>query len=269
MSLAVCQTQKIRLAVVFQFTPVGIVHSCFREKFGIPRQSGLAPAARATLELLAPYNQPTAVRGLEGFSHIWLVFVFHAIPPGRWQPTVRPPRLGGNRRLGVFATRSTFRPNPIGLSAVRLERISTHRGQVILHLAGVDLLDGTPVLDIKPYLPYADGIPTATGGFAPEPPPAELRVTFSPAALAFCQAWPAGDLPELIAQLVRQDPRPAYEKADSSPRRYGMKLFHCDVRWEMRGGTAYVTDILSEVTPVPATEPLHPTGRRESPRPTD
>lgn len=254
---------------MFQFTPVGIIHSCFREKFGIPRQSGLAPAAQATLELLPPCNQPTAVRGLEGFSHIWLVFVFHAIPPGRWQPTVRPPRLGGNRRLGVFATRSPFRPNPIGLSAVRLERISTHRGQVLLYLAGVDLLDGTPVLDIKPYLPYADGIQAATGGFAPEPPPAELRVNFSPAALACCEAWPADNLQELITQLVRQDPRPAYEKVDATPRSYGMKLLHCDVRWEMRGRTAYVTEILSEVTPIPATEPLHPTDRRESPQPTD
>ena len=121
------------------FAPVGLIRSCFREKFGIPRQPGLAPAARATLELLPPYHQPAAVRGLEGFSHIWLVFAFHGIPAGHWQPTVRPPRLGGHQRVGVFASRSPFRPNPIGLSVVKLERIAIGQGKVILHLSGIDL----------------------------------------------------------------------------------------------------------------------------------
>jgi tRNA-Thr(GGU) m(6)t(6)A37 methyltransferase TsaA len=251
---------------VFRFTPVGIVHSCFGEKFGIPRQPRLVPAARATLELLPPYNQPAAVRGLEGFSHVWLVFVFHGVPAGRWQPTVRPPRLGGNRRLGVFATRSTFRPNPIGLSAVTLDRIATHRGSVVLHLGGVDLLDGTPVLDIKPYLPYADGIPTASGGFATEAPPSELVVEFSPAAAAFCAAWPIGDLRELIAQVLGQDPRPAYARTCSTPQLHGMKLHDCDVRWEMRGGVAHVTEIVPDAstspTLTPAIGPPRPAGRR-------
>ena len=228
----------------FRFAPIGVVRSCFREKFGIPRQPGLVPAARATLELLPPCNQPEAVRGLEGFSHLWLVFVFHGVPAGRWQPTVRPPRLGGNQRLGVFATRSTFRPNPIGLSAVRLERIAVRQGQVALHLAGVDLLDRTHILKIKPYLPYADRIAEATGGFAPEAPAAELTVEFSPAAGGFCAAWPNGDLRELIGQILRQDPRPAYERAAREPRRHGMKLYHLDVRWETRNGVAYVTEIV-------------------------
>ncbi|MFO7642499.1 MAG: tRNA (N6-threonylcarbamoyladenosine(37)-N6)-methyltransferase TrmO [Candidatus Competibacteraceae bacterium] len=231
---------------MFQFTPIGLIRSGFREKFGIPRQAGLAPAARATLELLPPYNQPTAVRGLEGFSHVWLVFVFHGLPMGRWQPTVRPPRLGGHRRLGVFATRSTFRPNPIGLSAVKLERIATRQGQVLLHLQGVDLLDGTPVLDIKPYLPYADRIPEATGGFAAEAPTPLAAVEFSPPAAAFCANWPHGDLRELLVQILRQDPRPAYERDRPAPRRYGMRLFDCDVRWDMRDGVVYVTEILPD-----------------------
>lgn len=235
---------------MFQFAPIGIVRSCFREKFGIPRQPGLVEVARATLELLPPYNQPAAIRGLEGFSHVWLVFVFHGVPAGRWQPTVRPPRLGGNRRLGVFATRSTFRPNPIGLSAVALERIATGRGRVALHLAGVDLLDGTPVLDIKPYLPYADRIPAATGGFAAEAPPPALAVEFSPAAAAFCAAWPVGDLGELIAQILRQDPRPAYARTDPAPRHHGMKLYDCDVRWNVRGEVAHVTEILRSPLPL-------------------
>ena len=230
---------------MFGFAPIGVIRSCFREKFGIPRQPGLVPAARATLELLPPYNQPAAVRGLEGFSHLWLVFVCHGVPAGRWQATVRPPRLGGNQRLGVFASRSPFRPNPIGLSAVKLDHIAVRQGQVALHLAGVDLLDGTPVLDIKPYLPYADRIMEATGGFAPEAPTAELTVDFSPPASAFCAAWSDGDLRELITQILRQDPRPAYQRADPTPQRYGMKLYNLDVRWEMRDGRAQVTEIVA------------------------
>ena len=146
---------------MFQFAPIGVIHSCFGEKFGIPRQPGLVPAARATLELLPPYNQPAAVRELAGFSHLWLIFVFHGIPWGQWQPTVRPPRLGGNRRLGVFASRSPFRPNPIGLSAVRLLR----REGCVLHVADVDMLDDTPLLDIKPYVPEFDAHPSAKAGW--------------------------------------------------------------------------------------------------------
>ena len=233
---------------MFSFAPIGVIHSCFREKFGIPRQPGLVPAARATLELSPPYSQPAAVRGLEGFSHLWLIFVFHGVPAGRWQATVRPPRLGGNRRLGVFATRSPFRPNPIGLSAVKLERITVRQGRAVLHLAGVDLLDGTPVLDLKPYLPYADRIAAASGGFAPEAPPVEFTVDFSPTARAFCAAWPEGDLRELIGQILRQDPRPAYERADPDPQAHGMKLYNLDVRWETRGWTAYVTEIIVHET---------------------
>jgi len=228
---------------VFQFTPIGVIHSCFREKFGIPRQAELAPAARATLELLPPCDPPTTVRGLEGFSHLWLLFVFHGVPLGRWHPTVRPPRLGGRQRLGVFATRSPFRPNPIGLSVVKLERVAITHGRVVLHLAGVDLLDGTPILDIKPYLPYADSIPTATGGFAPDAPDPTLAVAFSPAAATFCARQPNDELHELITQILRQDPRPAYERASSTAQHYGMRVYDYDVHWEIRQGVAYVTEI--------------------------
>jgi tRNA-Thr(GGU) m(6)t(6)A37 methyltransferase TsaA len=235
---------------VFPFEPIGMVRSCFREKFGIPRQPGLAPAARATLELLPPYAQPVIVRGLEDFSHLWLLFVFHGIPGGRWQPTVRPPRLGGNRRLGVFATRSPFRPNPLGLSAVRLERIAISSGRIALHLAGVDLLDGTPVLDIKPYLPYVDDIPEATGGFAPEAPIVELTVEFSPQAAGFCVDWPCGDLRELIIQILRQDPRPAYERGKATSQQYGIKLYNFDIKWKAVDGIAYVIEILPELQPI-------------------
>ena len=239
------------LSLTSTFTPIGIIHSCFGEKFGIPRQAGLVPVARATLELLPPCATPEAVRGLNGFSHLWLIFVFHGIPAGQWQPTVRPPRLGGRQRMGVFASRSPFRPNPIGLSAVRLERIAINQGRVTLHLAGVDVLDGTPVLDIKPYLPYADCLPDAAGGFAPQAPELRLTVEFSSAATMFCAAWPDDEWHELIVQVLRQDPRPAYERATVTPQRYGMRLKGMEVHWEIRGETAYVTDI----NPVPAGSP--------------
>ena len=159
--------------------PIGIIHSCFSEKFGIPRQPGLVPVARAILEMRPPYDRDEAVNGLETFSHLWIIFVFHANPKGKWQPTVRPPRLGGNRRLGVFATRSGFRPNPIGLSVVRLEGIRRYKNKLLLDLSGVDLLDRTPVLDIKPYLPYVDSVPDAIGGFADRRPASAVTVVFS------------------------------------------------------------------------------------------
>lgn len=139
--------------MTFSFQPIGVIHSCFKEKFGIPRQSGLVTAAQATLELHAPYDCPEALVELEGFSHIWVTFVFHQSMRDNWKATVRPPRLGGNQRIGVFASRSPFRPNPIGLSAVQLESIDCKDGHCQLQLRGADLLDGTPVLDIKPYVP--------------------------------------------------------------------------------------------------------------------
>lgn len=227
---------------MFTFTQIGVIHSCFREKFGIPRQPGLVPAARAVLELLPPYNRAEAVRGLEGFSHIWVSFVFHACRGEPWKPTVRPPRLGGNRRLGVFATRSTRRPNPIGLSAVELERIEAGPGRVLLHLKGADLMDGTPVLDIKPYLPYADVIPGATSGFAAQAPAALFEVNFSQPALERCAAVPELEL--LIRQILSQDPRPAYHGKSDGKRIFGMKLLDYDVKWETGGHVALVTDII-------------------------
>ncbi|MDD5241619.1 MAG: tRNA (N6-threonylcarbamoyladenosine(37)-N6)-methyltransferase TrmO [Sulfuricella sp.] len=227
---------------MFTFEKIGIIHSCFREKFGIPRQPGLVPEARAILELLPPYNRPEAVRGLEDFSHIWVSFVFHACLGDEWKPTVRPPRLGGNRRLGVFATRSTHRPNPIGLSAIELEKVEVGPGKVLLHLKGVDLLDGTPVLDIKPYLPYSDCISAATGGFAAEAPATSLEVRFSQDALDCCAAVP--QLEALIRRILSQDPRPAYYGKGNGKRDFGMKLLDYDVQWEMNGDVVLVNAII-------------------------
>lgn len=231
---------------MFSFDPVGVIRSCFKEKFGIPRQPGLAPDARAVLELLPPYNRAEAVRGLEGFSHVWLSFVFHACLGEPWKPTVRPPRLGGNRRLGVFATRSTRRPNPIGLSAVELEKIEAAPGRVLLHLKGVDLLDGTPVLDIKPYLPYSDNIAGASGGFAPEVPATPFEVSFAPAAFDLCAAESetTPGLAALIRQILARDPRPAYYGKGNGKRAFGMRLFDFDVKWEVDGDAVRVTEVL-------------------------
>ena len=144
--------------------PVGILHSPYKEKFAVPRQPGLVPSARARLELLPPCNDAQTLRGIEQFSHLWLIFQFHECASQGWHPTVRPPRLGGNERVGVFASRSPFRPNGLGLSVVQLLGVHQQGPRLWLELAGIDLVDGTPILDIKPYVPYADSHPQACGG---------------------------------------------------------------------------------------------------------
>jgi len=228
------------------FNPIGRIHSCFKDKFGIPRQPGLVPTARATVEILPPYDAVEAFRGLTEFSHIWLLFVFHAVPPGRWKPTVRPPRLGGNRRLGVFATRSTFRPNPIGQSVVRLDGINQVDGRLALQISGVDLLDETPVLDIKPYLPYADALPQARGGYAAEAPEKRGRVRFSARAedtLSAAAHRHEYDLQALVADLLRHDPRPAYRQNDAPGRTYGMRIEDLNIEWIVAGEEIVVTAV--------------------------
>ena len=162
---------------------IAVIHTAFEEKFGIPRQSGVVPETRAEIVFEKPYQNPDALRGVEGFSHLWLIWGFSACERDAWSPTVRPPRLGGNARMGVFATRSPFRPNPIGLSSVTLEEVRLHTPEgPVLVVGGADLMDGTPIYDIKPYLPYADCHPEATGGFAEEKRHYALTVDF-PAAL--------------------------------------------------------------------------------------
>ncbi|NHQ88620.1 tRNA (N6-threonylcarbamoyladenosine(37)-N6)-methyltransferase TrmO [Iodobacter sp. HSC-16F04] len=215
----------------FTFQPIGYLATPFADKFGIPRQPGLAPNALGVLKLLPPYNRSEAVRGLEDFSHVWLTFVFHQSATD-WKPTVRPPRLGGNTRIGVFASRSPFRPNPIGLSLVELIKVDTQSGAT-LTFKGIDLVDGTPILDIKPYIPYAESIPDARGGFADSPPP-ELKVVFTPDATA--RLIPG--LRELIEDVLKQDPRPAY--AHDADRIYGVRLYQFDVKWRCDGQTACV-----------------------------
>ncbi|MFU8837821.1 MAG: tRNA (N6-threonylcarbamoyladenosine(37)-N6)-methyltransferase TrmO [Thiohalomonadaceae bacterium] len=218
----------------FQFQAIGIVHSPYREKFGIPRQPGLVDIL-ATVELLPPYNRPEAARGLEAFSHIWLSFVFHGVAREAWKSMVRPPRLGGNERVGVFASRSTHRPNPLGLSVVELLAIEADAQGVRLQVRGADLLDGTPILDIKPYLPYADSLPEARGGYAPDAPAARLRVVFAPQAEQELGKW-QGSYPELrgvLEQLLSLDPRPAFHRDDAG-RVYGLSVYEINVRFTVQ-----------------------------------
>lgn len=233
----------------YTFNPIARVHSCFKEKFGIPRQPGLVPAARATVEMLPPYDEAEAFRGLSGFSHIWLLFVFHTVPPDRWKPTVRPPRLGGNRRLGVFATRSAFRPNPIGQSVVQLDGITRRKGRVALQISGVDLLDQTPVLDIKPYLPYADALSSVRGGFAAQAPRRQCKVRFSAQADSALQAAARRhgyDLSAFVADLLAHDPRPSYHGSGGPKRTYFMRIEDLEIEWQVKGKEIVVTVAIQE-----------------------
>ena len=225
------------------FTPIGIVHSPYREKFGIPRQSGLVEEAISTIELTPPFDRAEAVRGLEQLSHVWVLFVFHQTMREQWKPTVRPPRLGGNERLGVFATRSPFRPNPIGLSSARLLGIEQTDGQLLIKLAGLDLVDGTPVLDIKPYIAYTDSHVDANSGFASNRP-AVLNVVWSDDALQVATTYEnqhAGFI-QLVEQVLAQDPRPAYV-ADDEQREYGMQLYDANIRWRLAGDNIEVLNV--------------------------
>lgn len=208
--------------------PVGIVHSCFKEKFAIPRQPQLAPAARGVLELLPPFDQDDAVEGLEQVSHVWLLFLFHQALEEKPRLKVRPPRLGGNKSMGVFATRATHRPNGIGQSVVRLEGVEPGR----LLLSGIDLLDGTPVLDIKPYVPYADSVAGASNQMANAAPVA-IAVQWADNALIQAREHALRlnePLVQLIEQCLAQDPRPAYQ-IPPSERVYGVKFWDVQVRW--------------------------------------
>ena len=227
----------------FHMRTIARVRSDFSSKFGVPRQSGLVDALEAAVVFEPEYRNAAALRGLEGFSHVWLVWVFdQAVREGggkSWSPTVRPPRLGGNARLGVFATRSPFRPNPIALSAVALTGIEeTADLGPVLHIRGADLMDGTPILDVKPYIPYADCVPEALGGFAAEPPDREaLTVEFPPELL---ERVPP-DRREALRGVLALDPRPRYQE---DPRRvYGFCFAGLEVKFSVEGTVLRVRDV--------------------------
>ncbi len=226
------------------FEPIAVIHSGYKEKFGIPRQPGLANSMTATIELLPPYNSLDAVRGLEQCSHIWLLFIFSACVGKGWSPLVRPPRLGGNDKLGVLASRSPFRPNPIGLSPVKLERIRSEGSRILLDIKGADLLDQTPIIDIKPYLPYADIIPEAEFSLASSIEPLDLPVNFSPAAeqqLAEHSRRLNQPLKQQISEVLLCDPRPAYHKNKPEKREYGIRLHDLNIRWDVSDTSVQVS----------------------------
>lgn len=226
-------------------TPVGVIHSPYKEKFAVPRQPGLVEDGIGELQLLPPFNQLDAVRGLEQFSHLWLIFVFHQTQDQGWRPTVRPPRLGGNERIGVFATRSTFRPNPIGLSKVAYHGTVCRNGEIFLKLGSLDLVDGTPILDIKPYLPYVDSQPDASAGFAQQAPEPQMPIRFNAAAESVLHAQ-QNKLPTLrrfISEVLAQDPRPAYRKQQADDRHYAVHLLDFNVRWVVHESEAEVIAI--------------------------
>ena len=234
----------------YNIAQIGVIHSCYKEKFGIPRQPGLASFAQGVVELLPEYGCAESVRGLEAFSHIWLLFLFHQVPLGQWKPTVRPPRLGGNQRMGVYSTRSPYRPNHIGMSVVALERIEVIEGKVSLQVSGLDLVEGTPIIDIKPYLGYVDSIEAAQGGFASTVPEQKLRVRFSPLARQQCQDL-SSDYPHLLSlieQILALDPRPAYTDGCNNEKVYGMRLYDFDLKWQVSSEGVWVTE-LSRIEP--------------------
>ena len=222
----------------FSMKVIARIHSDFSTKFGVPRQSGLVDELEATIIFEPEYRNPDALRGLDGFSHLWLVWVFDQAVRKDWSPTVRPPRLGGNQRMGVFATRSPFRPNPIALSSVKLAGIEqTAEHGTVLKIRGADLMDGTPILDIKPYIPYADSHPDAIGGFASAPAGETLEVAIPPELL---ERIPASRR-EALRGVLAQDPRPHYQ--DDPDRVYGFGFAGLEVKFSVDGNQLTVLNI--------------------------
>lgn len=218
---------------------IAYIHTDFPAKFGIPRQSGIVEELKGVICFEPGYRNQEAFRGLEGFSHIWLIWTFSENVRDEWSPMVKPPRLGGKKRMGVFATRSPFRPNPIGLSCVKLERMEWDKNKgPLLYVAGVDLMDGTPILDVKPYLPYADCYPDAAGGFAEDVRGYELEVVFPEELLALIPQ----EKQKAIQHVLAQDPRPAYH--EQPDRRYGVEFAGFDVRFYVRDGILTVCEVV-------------------------
>lgn len=227
---------------------IGVVHSCFRKRFGIPRQPGLIPEAKGEIELFPLYGGEQTVRGLEAFSHIWVLFLFHGNMDEGWKPMVRPPRLGGKKRVGVFASRSPFRPNPVGMSVVTLDKVVHEKGRTVIHISGVDLMDGTPVLDIKPYIPYTDIVTGAAGGYASEEPQIKMVVRFEEGAGKRCEELEKESyegLSRFIEKILQSDPRPAWYKPHHGSRRPGfvVNIWNFEVWWQVKGDEIIVTSI--------------------------
>jgi len=219
--------------------PIATIHSDFPTKFGIPRQSGLVESLRATIVFAPQYRNPDALRGLEDFSHLWLIWHFSEAVRSEWSPTVRPPRLGGNQRMGVFATRSPFRPNSLGLSCVRLIGLEqTPDCGTVIHVAGADLMDGTPIFDIKPYIPYCDCQADALGGFTATASDYILQVDFPPHLLKILPV----DKQAAAIEVLSHDPRPSYQ--NNPDKVYGLSFAGFDIRFTVKNNTLYVKEVI-------------------------
>lgn len=221
--------------------PIGIVRTPYPEKFSVPRQPGLVTCDDSYIELQGAYNAEEALRELDSFSHLWLIWHFHHATAKTGVTTVRPPRLGGNQKVGVFASRSPFRPNPLGLSVVKLRDVLQVDGQWRIRISGADLVDQTPLLDIKPYVPYSDAIPEALGGYA-HSAPAPLQVVFSEDAQAtLLQLGPKSEtMQQLISEVLSQDPRPAFH---ADERRYYSRLSAHEITWQVTDGVCRVLSV--------------------------
>jgi len=211
---------------------IGLIHSCFKQKFGTPRQSGLCESAKGSIELFKEYSHEDIVRELDSFSHIWVLFHFHKA--NTWSPTVRPPRLGGSKKVGVFASRSPFRPNPIGMSILKLEGIERRNGQIFIDVSGLDLLDQTPVLDIKPYIPSIDTRLLAKSGWQEKDFEKIENIQFAPDLIV--------ENPELIREVIGLDPRPAHQK--NLDKTYKLRLGELDIHWRVENNQVEVIKII-------------------------
>lgn len=232
-----------------QITPIGYARTPFKEKFGIPRQPRLAQFS-SQIHLTGECNQPTLVADLEQHSHIWVLFLFHENLDKGWKASVRPPRLGGNQKTGVLATRSTFRPNGIGMSAVKLKSVNTTGQQVVIEVESLDLVDGTPIVDIKPYIPYSDCIIDAQSQMASDAPENTLEVVFSDTAqLQVSELLPQyPQLDSLVQQVLQQDPRPSYKKQKADDKVYGIRLYDINIRWQVCQQQIVVIDLTKEAS---------------------
>lgn len=230
--------------MVFNVEPIGVIHTPYGQKFAVPRQPLLAPDVPSEIELFAPYADPQAFIGLEGFSHIHVIFVFDQIPldhvsQENFKPMIRPPRLGGNKKVGVFASRSPFRPNRLGLSILKLDRVINRQGKIVLSVLGADMVDGTPILDIKPYIPFVDAKYKAKGGYAKNMP--EFKdVSFSDVAASKLSQYHLDRL--VLTQILAQDPRPAY-KGTEDTKSYFALIMGFNVEFVVHGNTLHVVDL--------------------------
>jgi tRNA (adenine37-N6)-methyltransferase len=229
---------------------IGVIESPYKEKFGIPRQPGLVVEVQSKLVLRGPWAKPEAVVGLESYSHLWVIFRFHQCIDQGWRLSVRPPRLGGNQKMGMFATRTMFRPNNLGLSLAKLDGVVCEKDRVILTLSGLDLVDGTPVFDVKPYLPYVEAVVEAKAGPFQEAPEAAVEIFFAESVNQFLTAKLTNHpkLREIIISILQQDPRPAYQR--ELGREYGMVLYELNIRWRVEERGFEVISISSQADSV-------------------